>query len=79
METTIAVTSSWQIHLPKSFRVVLGLKAPGQVRLVSHAEGVTITPVKSRILAMAGKYEAYSKKQKVDLNRVRDLIDYSKA
>jgi len=28
---------------------------------------------------MAGKYEAYSKKQKVDLNRVRDLIDYSKA
>lgn len=77
MTTTIAVTSRWQIHIPKSFRKVFGQEKPGKVQVTLEKDKLIIQPVKSRFLDLAGKYEYKAKKKKIDIDNIRDYIDYS--
>lgn len=80
MEATIAVTSKWQIHIPKSMRGVLGKKKPGQVKIKAEKNKLVISPEKSNILSLAGKFHKYYLKNKhVNIDRIRDYIDYSQA
>ena len=79
MQTTISVTSRWQIHIPKAARKALKLEKPGRAELEVKNNKLVITPVKSKILELAGKYEKYAKGKKINLDNIRDYIDYSKA
>ncbi len=80
MEATVALTSRWQIYIPKEMRTVFGAKKPGQVRLKTSKNKLVVTTQKSRLLFLAGKYHKYYlRHQNVDVNRIRDYIDYSQA
>ena len=80
MEATIAVTSRWQIHIPKKMRLVLGKKKPGVVNIKAKKGKLEITPQKESILDLAGKFHKYYLKNKhINIDRIRDYIDYSQA
>lgn len=77
MQQTISVTSRWQIHIPKAAREALNLKKPGKMEVRVEAKELILKPVESEILKLAGKYEKYAKGKKINLDRIRDYIDYS--
>lgn len=77
MDTTIAITNKWQIHIPKSLRESLGLSKPGKVTIKAEAGKIVIAPAKSTIMQYAGKLHERYNKRKINIDRVRDLIDYS--
>ena len=80
MEATVALTSRWQLYIPKEMRIVLGAKNPGSVQLKTFKNKLVVTAKKSRILSLAGKYHKYYLRHKnVNVNRIRDYIDYSRA
>lgn len=77
MNATISITNKWQIHIPKSFRSALGLDKPGQVAIKAVPGKIIIAKAKSSIMQYAGKlHEKYNKK-KINIDSVRDIIDYS--
>lgn len=77
MQTTISITNRWQIHIPKAARQVLKLTKPGRIEVKTEGNKLVLTPVESEILKLAGKYESYAKNKKINLDRIRDYIDYS--
>lgn len=79
MEATIAVTSKWQIHVPKALRPALGARRPGMVKIKAEKNRLVITPKKKTILDLAGSLHHYYKKKPIDIDRIRDYIDYSQA
>lgn len=79
MQTTISITRKWQIHIPKAARKALRMDKPGIMEVKTEDGKLVLTPTKSRILQMAGKYTKYTKNKKINLNKIRDYIDYSKA
>lgn len=79
METIISITNKWQLHIPKAARKALKLTKPGRVEIQTEGKRLVLTPIESRILQMAGKYQKYTKGKKINLDRIRDYIDYSKA
>lgn len=79
MQTTISITNKWQIHIPKAARKILKLTKPGRIEIKSKGNKLVLTPVENKILKMAGRYEKYAKGKKINLDRIRDYIDYSKA
>lgn len=79
METTIAVTSKWQIHIPKAMRGVLGKKKPGMVKIKAEKNKLVISPKTRDILDLAGSLHHYYKKKPINIDRIRDYIDYSQA
>lgn len=79
MQMTISVTNKWQVHIPKAARKVLKLTKPGRMEIKTEQNKLVLIPVESKILQMAGKYEKYTRSKKVNLDRIRDYIDYSKA
>lgn len=79
MQTTISITSKWQIHIPKAARKALKLTKPTQVEVRTEGNKLVLTPVESKILKLAGKYAKYAKGKKINLDRIRDYIDYSRA
>lgn len=78
MQTTIAVTSKWQIHIPRAVRYVLGTKRPGQVIVRAEKDKLIISPKKKGILDLAGSLHHLYKKKPIDIDNIRDYIDYSK-
>lgn len=79
MQTTISITSQWQIHIPKAARKALKLTKPTQVEARTEGNKLVLTPVESKILKLAGKYAKYAKGKKINLDKIRDYIDYSQA
>lgn len=79
MSTTISITSRWQIHIPKKIRESLGLKKPGKVAIRVEENKIIIAPVQSMILHLGGTLSKDYKKKKIDVESVRDVIDYSSA
>ncbi|HWS23534.1 MAG TPA: AbrB/MazE/SpoVT family DNA-binding domain-containing protein [Anaerolineales bacterium] len=78
MTTTVSITSQWQIYLPEQIRKALGLSKPTQATLTVHGDKLIVTPKTSPFLTMAGKYIHKKPTQPINLNRVRDLVDYTK-
>lgn len=78
MQTTISITRKWQIHIPKAARKALKMGKPGIMEVRTRNGKLILTPTKSKILQMAAKYNKYTKNKKVNLNRIRDYIDYSR-
>ena len=77
MNTTISITNKWQIHIPKSIRGALGLNKPGKVAIKAVDGKIVITPAKSAIMQYAGKLHGRYNKKKINIDNIRDLIDYS--
>lgn len=77
MSQTIAITRQWQIHIPKAIRKAIGMDKPGMAEIKVENNKIIITPKKSGILELAGKYEKYAKGKNIDLDNIRDYIDYS--
>lgn len=78
MDTTITITQQWQIYIPEKVRMLLDLVNPVRARLEVKDKSIVITPQASVVLSLAGKYKALAAKKKVNLDRIRDRIDYSK-
>lgn len=79
MQTTISITKKWQIHIPKAARRDLGLKKPGTMKLEVKEGKIVLAPVKKSILDYAGKYHYLltKKTRKINIDKIRDYIDYS--
>jgi bifunctional DNA-binding transcriptional regulator/antitoxin component of YhaV-PrlF toxin-antitoxin module len=77
MNQTITITPRWQIHLPVKFRQVLGLTAPGLVEIKLVKRELILKPKTSPLLKLAGKYRHQVPTKKINLEKVRDQIDYS--
>ena len=78
MQQTISITRKWQIHIPQAIRKQLKITKPTQAEIRADGDKIIITPKKGSILDYAGKYAEYSKGKNIDLNKIRDYIDYSK-
>lgn len=77
MQQTISITDRWQIHIPTAARKALKLKQPGRVEVKTEGNKIILTPVKSAILKLAGKYAKYARGKNINLDRIRNYIDYS--
>lgn len=77
MLQTISITSKWQIHIPKQARKALKLDKPGKFAVSVENNSLILTPTKSKILELAGKYHHLYKKHPIDIDNIRDMIDYS--
>lgn len=74
---TVSITSKWQIHIPVAIRKKLKLEKPSQATIVVEGERIVIKPKKSKILQMAGKYRTLKPIRPINIDRIRDYIDYS--
>lgn len=77
METIVSITSQWQIYLPQEIRKAMGLKHPTQAKLQVKNKQLTLTPVTSPYLKSVGKYAHLKPVKPIDLDNIRDYIDYS--
>lgn len=77
--TTITITRQWQVHIPKNVREGLGLKTPGKAKIETKGKKIVITPKESEILKLAGSLHHLYKKKPIDIDNVRDHIDYTRA
>lgn len=74
-QTTI--TPRYQLHIPVAIRKAVGLKRHGPAIIRADGNKIVIEPIKeSPILKLAGTLKL---KKKVDLDNIRDYIDYSRA
>lgn len=77
MNRTISITPKWQIHIPVEFREVLGLEKPGLAEIKLVKKAIVVEPKKSSILKLAGKYRRRKPTKKLNLEKIREKIDYS--
>lgn len=77
MNTTITITQQWQVYIPEKVRELIGLVDPGQAELEVKGDSMVIRPKKSAVLKLAGKYKNLVKNKKINLDDVRDRVDYS--
>lgn len=74
-QTTI--TPRYQLHIPVAIRKAVGMKKHGPAIIRADGNKIIIEPIKeSPILKLAGTLKL---KKKVDLDNIRDYIDYSRA
>ena len=78
MTTTVSITRQWQIYIPQSIRKELGLKYPTQAKLEVKNKKLTVTPKSNPYLKLVGKYAHIKPVKPIDLDNIRDYIDYSK-
>ena len=74
---TVSITSKWQVHIPVAIRKMLKLEKPLQAVISVHEGKIMIKPEKSRILQMGGSLRGRKPVKPINLDRVRDYIDYS--
>lgn len=79
MNMTIAVTSKWQLHIPRQARELSGFDKPSMVTMTVKKGAITIKPKKSAFLSLAGSLRLAHLKNPVDIDDIRNYIDYSKA
>ena len=80
MSQTITITPQWQIYIPQQVRLDMGLDRPGKASIEVRKKKIVITPKESPLLHLAGKYKKYAKyakDKKVNVDKIRDYIDYA--
>lgn len=77
-KATAAITSKFQVHIPTMVREQVGLYKTTQAEIWAEDGVIKIKPKKQSILNFAGKYANRKplKGQKIDLDFVRDEVDY---
>lgn len=77
MQVTGTITPKYQIHLPVAIRMKAGFTFHGPVNIRADAGRIVIEKKKGKsILDLAGKYRVKAKGVNIDLDNVRDYIDY---
>lgn len=79
MTSTVTITNNWQLHVPLAMREVVGFKKPGLVTVSAKKGALVIKPKKSKIMSLAGSLHAAHLKNPIDIDNIRDYIDYSGA
>lgn len=79
MTTTVTITNNWQLHVPLAMREIAGFKKPGLVTVSAKKGSLVIKPKKSKILSLAGSLHKAHLKNPIDIDNIRDYIDYSQA
>lgn len=77
MEQTISITNKWQIHIPVKLRAKLKLLHPTKATVKVVNNSLVLTPIKNDIEKLAGKYAHLYKKKPINIDKIRDHIDYS--
>ena len=77
MNQLVSITSKWQIHIPVAFRRKLKLDKPSSALLSISDGAIMIKPTKSKILTFAAKYKRVKPVKPLNLDKIRDVIDYS--
>ena len=78
MSKTIAITKQWQLYIPEAIRKAVGLDMPTQATIEAKKGKIVITPQPSPLLQQAGKYHRYARGKDIDLDTIRDTIDYAR-
>lgn len=79
MKTTMVITKQWQLHIPKKVREAIGLERPTTVEVEARKGKIIIVPKKGGVMDKAGKYKRYARGKKINLDNIRDYIDYSQS
>lgn len=79
MSLAIAITSNWQMHIPQAMREAAGLNAPGIVMATVGPGEIIIRPQKSKIMSLAGSLHGSYIKNPINIDKIRDYIDYASA
>ncbi len=77
MSQTISITNKWQVSIPVGIRKSLKLKRPSLADVEAKNGRIIITPKRSEIFKLAGSLAEKQKKVKLDIDHIRDYIDYS--
>ncbi len=78
MQTIATITSKFQIHIPKAIREKAGFFTHGPVTMRADAGKIVIEKRKGKsILDLAGTFKPKGKMKHIDIDRIRDYIDYS--
>ena len=77
--TTATITLNWQLHIPVKIRQAIGLKNHGKVQLETKDDQIIITKQKPQddIMSIVGSLKKEYKKNPIDIDNIRDHIDYS--
>lgn len=78
MEQIITITPQWQIYIPIQIRKILDLIRPSRAKVEVKAGKIVITPQESLLLKLGGKYRTLFKQRPINLEKIREQIDYSK-
>ena len=79
MNATTTITQKFQVHIPLAIRQAVGLTKPSQAKISAKAGKIIIEPQISPIIKSAGKYKDKQPKTQVNIDNIRDQVDYSKA
>ena len=79
MTQTLTITKQWQIYLPQDIRKALKLTSTSRFKAQIKDKQLILTPQESPILKMAGKLKKYHQKNPIDIDNLRDHIDWTKA
>lgn len=74
----MTTTRQWQLYLPQDIRAALGVTNPPRFKAEVTKDKLILFPQESPVLKLAGSLKQYAKKgRKINLDRIRDYIDYS--
>ncbi len=78
MEQIVTITPKFQVHLPKKIREKAGFLTHGPVVMRADKGEITIRKRKGKsILDLAGVIKPKGKAKTIDIDNIRDYIDYS--
>lgn len=77
MQTTLTMTKQWQIYIPENIRKLLGLKKSMRLRAEVKNKQLVIIPEEDSVLKLAGSIKTPEHMKDIDIDNIRDYIDYS--
>ncbi|MBU1088320.1 hypothetical protein KKC08_00450 [Patescibacteria group bacterium] len=73
----ITITPNWQFYIPGNIRKQIKLNRPTKAKISVKNKKIVIEPIKSKILTGAGMFAGSKPNRKIDVDNIRDFIDYS--
>ncbi|MBI2405052.1 AbrB/MazE/SpoVT family DNA-binding domain-containing protein [Candidatus Gottesmanbacteria bacterium] len=78
MKQTVTITSKFQVHIPKAIRQKAGFMTHGPVVMRADRGKIVIEKKKEKsFLDLAGTFKPKRNMKKIDIDHIRDYIDYS--
>ena len=77
MATTITITRQWQIYIPQKIREALDLEVSDRFEVEVKDNKLVLSPKKSEVMKLAGSIKIPEHLKGLDVDNIRDLIDYS--
>lgn len=76
---TTTITKKFQVHIPTDIRKQIGLTKAGPANIEAKNGQIIITPTQSPIHNLIGSLAHIKPTKPIDLDNIRDYIDYSDA